>query len=211
MAERNDNASSMHVVTLLFVCKNNYLNSGLQYLINELQPEILHKTGNFCDVVILNDINKLDISTLSRHQEYCLIMEREHVPALNKIMANQTQKDLFKTVLLLSSTNMHKGMAKNFLPYKPALVMIKKILLQIMASRYDANLDSLAQSGKCLTRSEQDIFNLMINGKSMRYIAGQLAIPMHSIYACRSRILSKAGVGNVRELLGSVPIFSHHD
>jgi len=52
-----------------------------------------------------------------------------------------------------------------------------------------------------LTSREQDIFNLLLNGISPKEIGHKLNISYHTVDFHRTKIYSKLGVKNIRELL----------
>lgn len=64
-------------LSLLIICKNNYLNIGMTNLVNNLQPMIFHKTGKLCDIKTFNTPDELDMDKLSKNTEHCLVIERD--------------------------------------------------------------------------------------------------------------------------------------
>lgn len=190
-------------LTLLIICKNNFLNIGMTHLINNLQPAILQKTGKLCDVITVNSPHQLDLSTLSTAAEYCLVIEREFFPAFNEMLITAKSAVAFKNVFFLSAGGACSTSQINFLPCKPTLNDIKKILFKIMTTHYGANLESLRKHTSCLTDNDKRLLSMIVDGKSVAEIAQVLNQSPQTVYASRTRLYAKLRVSNIQELLAS--------
>ncbi|WP_432225788.1 hypothetical protein [Enterobacter wuhouensis] len=85
-------------LSLLIICKNNYLNIGMTYLVNNLQPMIFHKTGKLCDIKTFNIPEELDIEKLSTNTEHCLVIERDSFRHFNDSLLTRNCRATFNNV-----------------------------------------------------------------------------------------------------------------
>lgn len=85
-------------LSLLIICKNNYLNIGMTYLVNNLQPIIFHKTGKLCDIKTFNIPEELDIDKLSNNTECCLVIERDSFRHFNDLLLARNCTATFNNV-----------------------------------------------------------------------------------------------------------------
>jgi Response regulator containing a CheY-like receiver domain and an HTH DNA-binding domain len=188
-------------LSLIIICKNNYLNLGMTYLVNNLQPMIFHKTGKLCDIKTFNTPDELDIGKLSKNSEHCLVIERDSFRQFHNLLSESKSTVTFNNVFFLSSGGCSFTSQINFLPCKPDLNFIKKTLFRIMTTEYGASLETLHNHTRSLAPEDKTLLRLIIAEHSVSEIATALAISPQAVYAQRSRLFAKLGVSNINELL----------
>lgn len=198
--------SSTPTLSLLIICKNIYLNIGMIHLINNIQPVAFHKTGKLCDVKTLNSPDELDLDSLSKEYEHCLVIERRDYPALKEKLKSTQTPPRFKSIFFLSSGGRSFTNQINFLPSKPSLEDIKRLLFKIMTTDYGADMGSIERHTCSLCEDEKHLLRLIIAEKSVAEIASTLKLTPQSIYASRTRLLAKLGMGSLAELVMSASI-----
>ncbi|HDS6850968.1 TPA: helix-turn-helix transcriptional regulator [Enterobacter cancerogenus] len=188
-------------LSLLIICKNNYLNIGMTNLVNNLQPMIFHKTGKLCDIKTFNTPDELDMDKLSKNTEHCLVIERDSFRHFHDLLLARNCQATFNNVFFLSTGGCSFTSQINFLPCKPDLNFIKKTLFRIMTTDYGASLETLHNHTRNLTPEDKQLLRLIIAEHSVSEIATRLNISTQAVYASRSRLFAKLGVSNINELL----------
>lgn len=203
--------SSPPILRLLIISKNNYIKLGMQHFINKIQPELLQRTDMLCDIKTMNHPEDLDIARLDPEATHCLVIEREFYPALKSLLSDNAAENCFNNVFFLSSGSAKCGASLNFLPCKPSLGDIRKLLYKVMMADYGADPGSLSEQAKLLSSKEKALINMTLEGKNVRHIAKKLSMTPQAVYASRARILEKIGVRTLRDLFNTGTVLGLHE
>jgi len=193
---------NINSVSLYVISKNYFLRAGWLAFINEVQPVVLARTDKICDIHLLDTLDVSRLQEISQQTGCGILIDREMATDLTDFLSTNQKALKSARVFIINDIRNGKLLPYNTLPFKPALSVIRKILIQAMSVDYtEVCYEEDASPKNELSGLDRRFLKLIIEGESMKAISEILNTPCKSLYNWRATLFAKLGVSSLYELI----------
>lgn len=187
---------------LILISPNMYLSNALSCLLTNLLPSYVQKTGRILDVIYYKSIDEISISPEQENSISYVFIDKSSAPGPMEAIMRVAEKlpDCRRFLLLAENDSRQLGQCTQLSMQLP-LEQLSHEILTFLTSASAISFPDITGLHSLLNEDEKAVLDLMVHGWSVKRISERLSITPQKIYSCRNRIMKKAGVDRLHELL----------
>lgn len=190
------------LLRLVLITPNIYLRNAISCLLTNLLPSFVQKTGRMLDVIYYRSCEEIFATSEQKNSISYVLIDRTSAPGPMEAIMRVAEKlpDCRRFLLLTENESRQLGQCAQLSMQLPLKQLSNKILTFLTSTSVTFCPDITGLQSH-LNEDEKAVLELMAHGWGVKRISERLSITPQKVYSCRSRIMKKAGVDRLYELL----------